>query len=313
MKACLFAPPSFREVLPCCLVLALAVCFATTTWGQTQEELLDEMREPLPPANDPHAITVLNYYREATTPAAGTETRPRMLRLTGTRRMGRDSRDLVLTASAKGQLHEQEIENLRFATKLLIRAFDGQNGWQHNPEWRNPKNRPLSGGLTEGFLDDYRYLFPIDWLGEFVRYDYRGRVRKIEPPRVLVRAYRKDGRYADITFTSRGYLPVKIEWKELYRGTIVERSWHFTRWEKAGLYWVPRQIDIRLADRSVGTIMIEDVEWDPGVPENLFTMPPTRTILLTNELGRQQRAEQNAGEGAAQSEGETDNGPVTIP
>lgn len=273
------------------VVLLLSFALVAPVSGQTIDELLEELREPLPAGTDEHALTILEYYRRSTTPPVSANERPRMLRLEGTRRTGREVREFRVIGSARGQLHETEFEKERYRTKLTIRAYNGELGWKHDPEWLKPKNRQMSGTQTENLLDDYRLLFPLDWMGDFVAYQYRGRIRRTNPAQVMVRAFRADGRYVDLSFSSRGYLLVKAEWRDIYAGSIMPRSWHFTGWEEHSGRWVPRQVDLRMADRRVGSMVIDKVIWEPAVPVNIFDMPPTRTVLLTNEAARQLREE----------------------
>ncbi len=257
--------------------------------AQTQADLFESLREPVPGADDPHALTVLDYYRRATTPPTGSDPRPRLAQITGTRKLGRETRQIVITASSDGRLHEQETEVLTFGIKNQSRGFDGTTAWQFNPEWQRPQYRPMTPGLTEAFIDGSRLIFPLDWAGGFVRYTYRGIVPRSDPASVVVRGHRADGRYVDLTFTSRGYLLQVARWKEIYSGSVVERSWHFSEWQNIGGRWSPVVIDIRLTDRPFGQITIDTFQWEPPVPPTLFTMPTTqRSITLSNDLARQQ-------------------------
>lgn len=270
--------------------------------AQSREEMLQELREPLPNASDAHALTVLDYYRQRITRGQPWDSL-QSLRLKGTRVEGREEMLFELVGDTQGRLFLKLGEQRRFDVREVVTVFDGAQGWRMDLSEASPRARTEDVSRPANFLEENGLLMPLDWVGQFQAYTYLGPVTHSPTPQVMLKAHRADGRTVELVFDARSYLLLMARWREIYRGAIVQRAMYFSEYKLIEDFWLPVQVETTITRRPFGTYTFEDIRPNTTLMNRIFDMPEGREpiVLRGRNAGRTPETAESA-ESAASTE-----------
>jgi hypothetical protein len=241
--------------------------------------LLESIRQSVPDASDPHALTVLGYWKEA----LGGQARLSQLaavRYHIERKEGKFEDQLVLTVAPAGKVHRHQIETLRHKTLERFRAVEGNNGWEYDISVPNPFPDVLGENRARDFALEYFPFMLPGWFSQELKYTYKGPPSPKSLDVVVLTAHRPTGETIDISFSTQHYLPLSFSWRELYRGAIVHRDHFITKYQNIDGLWLPAAVEVHVTEKPFGTYIITDADVNPQLPPNFFQMPEVYQTTL---------------------------------
>ena len=240
----------------------------------TREQLIDQLREPIPAVSDAAAEKVITNYLKV----KGGEQRLaaiRTIEVTGKLREGLQDYKVIFWESPN---HSIRLEKSHLKLGRVLRsvyAYNGRQAWS-----QEHRNQQVSAVQKIGPADIPRLFKSTAFHGSFIHpeqmgliFKYEGKIQSRGRESYLVKLFRPDGTTELLYFDTTNFMLTRHSWKEIVQGTILKKDTFFSQYQRVDGIWVPEVIEFAMGDQLYGKFTVETYTINPEVELGFYAMP----------------------------------------
>jgi outer membrane lipoprotein-sorting protein len=161
-----------------------------------------------------------------------------------------------------------------FQELTFIQAYNGKEGWSINPFAGVTDPQPMS----EDDLKSMRYQADMDgmlwnWKEKGYTVTFDGNEDMEGTPCYKIKLETKEGDFFTYYIDSDSYIMLRSNSKMKMMGNEIESDTYYSNYMMIDGIAVPGKIETKMKDQLMGAIIIEKVEFNPGLGDALFEKP----------------------------------------